>query len=248
MTVTIGAFSCTHLTAQPFGYEGDARQGLTSRFWSISGLLTKTQWTALLSVYDTWRDARIQDQDTALSGAIGTTVSLTADGFGQSWSSVACWFVSAPAGEQLGAYVQASFTLVDATQALAVLLREQEKGRQSEEASRPAYGTLTLGSCTLTLIEEPVGYQDAPNLQLTAGGRHYVQGPLAATKLRKVVGTTTSAGWSALQTWYEAIVQTTPAAGTYWPISPPEATGEVIIDGGAKATRYTVNLTQALVR
>ena len=59
---------------------------------------------------------------------------------------------------------------------------------------------------------------------------------------------TTAAGWAALQTWYEAIVQTTPAAGTYWPISPPEATGEVIIDGGAKATRYTVTMTQALVR
>lgn len=248
MTVTIGAFSCSVLSAQPFGYDGDARDGLTARKWTIQGLLTAAQWTALIGEYDTWRNSRIQDQDTLASGTVGTTVSLTAQGFGQSWSNVACWFAAAPSGSQVGAYVEASVELVDATQALAVLLRGLEKGRQNTEATVPAYGTLTLGSCTLTLIEEPVGYQEAPALQLTAGGRHYVQGPLAATKTRKIRGTTDSAGWTALQAWYEAIVQTTPAAGTYWPVSAPEASGEVIISGGVKATRYTVTLTQALVR
>ena len=43
MTLTIGAFSTNALTAQPFGYEGDARQGLTARKWTISGLVTKAQ-------------------------------------------------------------------------------------------------------------------------------------------------------------------------------------------------------------
>lgn len=248
MTVTIGGFSCSVLTAQPFGYDGDARDGLTARKWAVQGLLTATQWTTLLSVYDTWRNARLTDPDTLSSASVGTTVSLTAQGFGQSWSGVACWFIAPPSGTQVGAYVEATVELIDATQALAVLLRGLEKGRQNQEATIPTYGTLTLGGCTLTLIEEPVGYQETPALQLTAGGRHYVQGPLAATKTRKVVGTTDSAGWTALQTWYEAIVQTTPAAGTYWPVSAPEASGEVIITGGAKATRYTITLTQALVR
>ena len=248
MTVTIGAFSCSLLTAQPLSYEGDARDGLTSRSWTITGLLTAAQWVSLQGIYNTWRDARLQDQDTLLSGTIGTTVSLSADGFGQSWSSIACWFTDAPTGEQLGAYVQASFRLVDANQALAVLLREQEKSRQQGEATTGTYGTLTRGSCTLTLTAQPVAYQEAPNLQLTAGGRHYVQGPLAATKLQRVEGYTTSAGWTALQSWYEAIVQTTPAAGTYWPIEPPQATATVIIDAGVKATRYTVTMTEALVR
>lgn len=248
MTVTIGAFSCSVLTAQPFGYEGEARDGLTARKWLVQGLLTSSQWTSLLSVYDTWRNARISDADTLSSGVVGTTVSLTADGFGQSWSSVACWFSAAPSGNQIGAYVEASIELVDATQALAVLLRGQEKGRQNSEALVPAYGTLTLGGCTLTLIEEPVGYQESPSLQLTAGGRHYVQGPYGATKTRKIVGTTDGAGWTALQAWYESITLATPAAGTYWPVTVPEARGEVIITGGAKATRYTVSMTQALVR
>lgn len=248
MTVTISGFSCNALTAQPFGYDGDARQGLTARKWLISGLLTSTQWTALLTVYDTWRNSRISDADTLSSGVIGTTVSLTAQGFGQSWSGIDCWFNAAPSANQVGAYVEASFELVDATQALAVLLREAEKGRQNSEASIPSYGTLTLGGCTLTLIEEPVGYQEAPTLQLTAAGRHYVQGPFGATKLRKIVGTTDGAGWTALQSWYEAQIAATPAVGSYWPVSAPEATAEVIITGGAKATRYTINLTQALVR
>lgn len=248
MTVTINGFSCNALTAQPFGYDGDARQGLTARRWLISGLLTSAQWTALLTVYDTWRNSRISDPDTLSSGAIGTTVSLTAQGFGQSWSGIDCWFSAAPSAGQVGAYVEASFELVDATQSLAALLREAEKARQNSEASLPNYGTLTLGSCTLTLIEQPVGYQEAPTLQLTAAGRHYVQGPFGATKLRKVVGTTDAAGWAALQSWYEGQAAATPAVGTYWPVSPPEATAEVIITGGAKATRFTINLTQALVR
>ena len=248
MTVTIGAFSCSLLTAQPLSYEGDARAGLTARSWTVAGLLTAAQWVALQGVYNAWRDTRITDEDSLLSGTVGTTVSLSADGFGQSWTSVACWFTEAPTGEQLGAYVQASVRLVDANQALAVALWEQEKARQQGEAVTGFYGTVTRGSCTLTLTAQPVGYQEAPNLQLTAGGRHYVQGPLAATKLQQLEGITTAAGWTALQTWYEAIVQTTPAAGTYWPISPPEATASVIIDGGIKATRYTVRMTEALVR
>ena len=35
MTVTIGSATVDILTAQPFGYEGDARDGLTARRWLI---------------------------------------------------------------------------------------------------------------------------------------------------------------------------------------------------------------------
>ena len=129
MTLTIGAFSTNALTAQPFGYEGDARQGLTARKWTVAGLVTKAQWASLLSVYDTWRDLRITDSDTLLSGSVGNTVSFTGTGFGQTWTAISCWFTAPPSATPAGVYLDASCELVDATQALAVLLREQEKQR-----------------------------------------------------------------------------------------------------------------------
>lgn len=136
MTITIGTFTCDLLTVQPMGYEGEARNGLTARAFQISGLLTPAQWQSLLGAYNGWRNTRINDQDTLLSKAVGTTIALTVAANGVSVSALPCWFVEAPTGEQTGAYVSTSVTLVDAAQALAVLLREQElaKERQIAEA------------------------------------------------------------------------------------------------------------------
>ena len=265
MTVTIGAFTCNLLTVQPFGYEGEARTGLTARTFVISGLLTPTQWQSLLSVYNTWRDTRITDADTISSGVVGTTISLTANANGVSVTSLPCWFADPPNGEQTGAYISASVTLVDAAQALAVLLREQEKSRQSTEATLPSFGSwfivtgtpdkivpsLTGGetaAATIVLIADPVTYQDGPTLGLTTTGAHVLQGPLTATKVRRIQGTTSSASWAVIQTWYEEVVASIPAVNSYFPISPPTATGEIIISAGAKSTRYTVSFDLALVK
>ena len=249
MTVSIGAFTCSTLLAQPFGYEVTAVQdGLTARRWLVSGLLTTAQWSSLLSVYNTWRDARLLDADTLSSATVGTTVSLTASANGLSWSGIGCWFTSAPTGEQAGVYISASCELVDATQALAVLLRETEKQRQRSEALTPSLGTVALGTATLTLLAPMETYQDTPQLQLTAAGGHYVSGPLTATRVRRIQGTTTSAGWTNVRSWYETSVAAVPALGAWYPISAPSATAEVIINAGVKETRYTVTVDVAEVK
>lgn len=131
MTITIGTFSCNTLTAQPFGYEGSAIDGTTSRAFQVSGLMTPTQWQALLSEYNTWRTARLADADTLFTGTTGTTVSLTISSTnGVSVTSLACWFRDPPQGKQVGTFIDASAVLVDAAQALAVLQREVIKGQQ----------------------------------------------------------------------------------------------------------------------
>lgn len=136
MTITIGTFSCNTLTAQPYGYDGEAQRGLTARAFRISGLLTRSEWSSLLSVYDGWRNTRINDEDSLKSQSVGTTVSLSSTAAnGVSFSNVACWFAEAPSGEQLGAYVSASAVLVDAAQALAALLRERELAKEQELAA-----------------------------------------------------------------------------------------------------------------
>jgi hypothetical protein len=246
--VTIGSFSAASLTAQPFGYEGEARTGLTARKWVISGLLTTAQWASLCGVYDTWRDLRITDADTLQSGTVGNTVALTAAGFGQTWTSVACWFTNPPSANPAGSYLDATVELVDANQALAVLLREQEKSRQNSEALVPSFGTITLGTVTLTPLEPPDGYTDTPQPQLSAGGRHYFTGPLGATATRRIRANVNATDYGTLRTWFEAQVVTRPASGVWYPINFPPPTAEVIITGGAKSTRYTVEIELVFTR
>jgi hypothetical protein len=248
MTITIGAFSCNYLTAQPFGYEGEARSGLTARTFQISGLLTPVQWQSLVSVYNNWRDTRLTDQDTALSGVVGTTIALTASANGVSVSALPCWFAEAPSGEQTGAYISASVTLVDAAQALAVLLREQEKSRQNSEATIPSLGTITLtrasGTSPIITLTKPMDTrQDGPSVALTATGTSYVTGPLTAHKVRQVEGFLTTGTFDNVLSWYDETIAAVPAATSYFPVTAPTATAEVIISGGVKSTRYTVQLT-----
>jgi len=241
--VTIGTLSIDrNLAAQPFGYdETNTRQGLTARKWQVSGLLTKTQWQALVSVYEAWRDARIDDPDSVVAQDVGTTINLTASTNGQSWISVPCWFSTAPSAEQVGIYLQASCELVDANQALAVALRSQEIGNDD----RPALGTFTLGGVVLTLLKPPETYQDVPQLALTTTGRSYISGPLAATKVYQVEGTTNAPGWAGIQTWFEAAVQARPSTGDLFPISAPSASAANRIEGGLKVIEYTVSVSVA---
>ena len=248
MTITIGGFTCSFLTAQPFGYEGEARTGLTARTFAISGLLTPAQWQSLLSEYNSWRTTRITDADTALSGVVGTTVALTVAANGVSVSALACWFTDAPNGEQAGAYISASVTLIDAAQALAVLLREQEKSRQSSEAQLPSLGTVTLTRASgvspiITLTKPMLTRQDGPTVALTATGVSYVTGPLVAHKVRDIEGYLTTGTFDNVLSWFDETIAAVPAAATWFPISAPTSTAEVIIDGGVKATRTSVTLT-----
>jgi hypothetical protein len=242
MTISIGAFTTSKLLAQPFGYEeATTRNGLTARRWTLSGLLTASEWQSLLSVYNTWRDARIQDADSVAANSVGTTVSLTASANGITWSGIACWFAVAPSGTQAGPYISASVELVDAAQALQVALRQREKAKSAED--RPALGTFTLGGCTLTLLRPPVTYQDVPQMQLTAAGTSYLTGPLTATKVYALEGETDASGWSALQSWFESTIGTTPAAGAYFPLGAPTATAANDVVNGLKVITYTVTLS-----
>ena len=248
MTITIGGFTCQTLTAQPFGYEGDARTGLTARTFQISGLLTPAQWQSLVSVYNTWRDTRITDADTLSSGVVGTTVALTINANGLSVTALACWFAEAPSGEQAGAYINASLTLVDSAQALAVLLREQEKSRQGTEAETPSLGTITFtraaGTSPIVTLTAPMDTrQDGPTVALTATGTSYVTGPLVAHKIRNVEGYISTGSFDNLLSWYDETIAAVPAASSYFPISAPTATAEVVVSGGVKSTRYSVTLT-----
>lgn len=253
MTVTIGTATFGNLIAQPFGYEEtDTKAGLTARSWNISGLLTPAEWLDLLDAYDGWRDLRIQDADTATSLVVGTTIDFSGTGpGGLSWTNVDCWFSSAPVAEQSGAYLSVSVSLVDANEALQVILKQQEESETTAEEELPDFGTINIGGVVLTLTKVKESYNQGPQLQLTATGSHYVTGPLVVEKIKDIEGyfdtATYANGWSSIRSWYESQIVATPLSGSDFPISPPSATAEKKIVNGVNTTRYTISIQLGVV-
>jgi hypothetical protein len=259
MTVTIGTFSTNALIAQPFGYEGDARTGLTARTFQISGLLTPAQWQALVTEYNNWRNLRILDQATKASGVVGTTVNLTiTPANGLSVTSLPCWFVDPPSGDQAGAYVSTSATLVDAAQALQVVLREEEKSTQEGDAPTLFYTSATTGnsisnSATLPsssgkswivrVTEYVQGRENAPSYAFTALGTTYVTGALVSHNTAQYSGYIVHGDPDDLLATYDAKIAITPVPDSVVMARPPEFRYENIVSGGVRVTRYPVTFT-----
>lgn len=247
MTITINQFTTSRLLAQPYSYDAtETKDGLTARAWRFNGLLTATEWQQLLLTYDNWRNLRITDPDSVASNSIGTTVTVSSAANGLAINNAQCWFLDSPSGEQRGSYIDASCALVDAEQALQVALRKKEKDKKAEDL--PDLGTFTIGACTITLRRPPETYQDIPSLLPTAGGNHYVQGPLTATKVMNIEGETDALGWTALQSWFETTVTQRPTPGSYFPTSAPIADAKSDVVNGLKVTTYTVSISLGVVK
>lgn len=254
MTVQIDSLEFGNLISQPFGYGGDsAQQGRTYKQWAVAGLLTPAEWASLIGIYDSWRDLRIADPTPQtvdefgapipVSGQLGTTIPFSFAGpGGTSWVDVDCWFVDPPAGAQAGEFISVAFTVADALQA-----REVELDAQEEEAAdeQPDLGTFTLNGAVLTLLRVPDTYDNLPELQMTAAGRHYVTGSTSVVKVKEIEGTTDAAGWALIRQWYEQTVVATPGVGDYFPIATPSASAEYKVVDGQKIVQYTVTLSLA---
>jgi hypothetical protein len=234
-----------YLQAQPIGYaEAETEQGLTARRFTVAGLCTPAQWVTCCSVFDAWQAAKIQESPTLASRAVGATVALTCAAHGRSVTSLACWFTGAPAGETVegGVWVKVSFSLIDATQQLAVLLRQNEKGRLGGDAFTPSYGTITLGATTLALLEQPEGYEDGPSLEPTSTGGFVARGPLVVSEVRNVKGVTDASGWTAVQSWFKSTIAARPGASDFWPVGELGLERDKIVSSGAVVERYIVSV------
>jgi len=241
--ITIGAANFPTLTAQPFGYEEtDTRAGLTARKWAVTGLLKPSEWLTLLTAYDGWRDLRILDAPTSTSGVVGTTINLSGKGAGSTtWTNIPCWFIGAPQAEQNGRYLSVSVELVDAAQALAVILRQKET--ESEQDDLPNLGTVALGSAIVTLTKPMLSRRDGPDVALTTTGVSYITGPFRAHTIRDIEGRITTGTFDDVLAWYDTTISSRPATGAYFPVTAPTASAEDIIVDGVKVTRFTVQVT-----
>ncbi|MFZ9061272.1 MAG: hypothetical protein ACO218_08630 [Steroidobacteraceae bacterium] len=248
MSITVGGLTIRALKGLPFAHSGDSLSGRTARRWPVDCILSPADWLTLDGIYTTWRTARLADQDTMVSLAVGSTVSTSGQIWGLSWSNVPAWFSSPPIPTAAGAMVGVSFELVDATQQLAVMLREQEIGTQVAD-NDSTYGTLSVGGLTLNLTAEAPGFDGGPSMELAATGTHVIRGPLLATKVRRVQGWThTAAADDTIRAWFESTIATTPAVGDWFPVSPPQVEQTPVIVNGARVTRFTISLELRQVR
>jgi hypothetical protein len=244
MSVTVGGVVLKNLQAQPLGYDQTAiTGGVTARQWSIQGLVTGAEWISILGVYDTWRNAKIQEDPATASKVLGTTVSFTGKGYGgQVWTNIACWFNAAPSGSQAGSMVSVSFGLVDATQALQVIVK-QAADEEAEASQDINYGTITLGGVVVTFLEDPDVFVDVPGVDLTAAGKHYATGPLVVSEGLNVRGEIIGTAKTQLRNWFRGAAQASPVPGQYWPTSPPVFRGVNKIVSGNTVLHYEVTLS-----
>jgi hypothetical protein len=248
MSITVGSLTIKALRDVPFAHDGDALSGRTVRKFPVSAILTPADWLTLNGIYTTWRTARLADPDTMVSLAIGSTVNTSGTIWGMTWTNVAAWFSVPPVPTSVGAMVGVTFELVDATQQLAVMLREQEIGTQVADNDN-TYGTLTIGTLTLNLTAEAPGFEDGPTMELAGTGTHVIRGPLMATKVRRVEGwTNVAAADDTIRAWYETAISTTPAVNDWFPVSPPEVEQVPVIVAGVRVTRFLISLELRQVR
>jgi hypothetical protein len=241
MSVSIGSFSASLLQAQPFGYaEKETERGRTARAWNVEGLVLRSAWADLLSEYEDWQAAKFAEDDPIETGVVGATVLFSGTAEGISWTNVPCWFTSTPAAENAGpSYVKVSCTVVDAAQQLAIDLLDQESDDGDPDQD---YGTYSLGGVTLTLLQDPFGYEDAPSPQLAATSGDEMVGPRTARRILDIRGWTSSAGaWATIRAWYEAEAAATPADGAYFPVSLGRLERDRKVIGGAPVDRYIIS-------
>ena len=241
-------YTFPNLTEHPYGYdEVDVRRGRAARRWALSGIVNREDGATIAGLYAAWNAVKILEDDPVLTGAVGATVGLTGAAPGFAWASaVPCWFASAPSIVMAGMFCRVSTTLVDASQSLAILLRQGEE--EAEQAAQLSLGTLTFGGATVNLTARPDGFTDLPALALTPGGRHVITGPLAPTETRRVQGWVTAANLALLETWLKTTTSASPSTGGWFPTEWSEPVARRRADGGTIGTYYDVSFAVTKIR
>lgn len=241
------SFTFPNLTAHPLTFRTtDASRGQVAEALTLTGLLKASQVATFKGIWQAWRDARLPQEPPERTGVTGATVTVTASGPGFSWSSRAAWFDDAPSFEAVGALIRVTASLVDANQALAVILRGLEESEEETEALN--LGTLTLGGVTINLTARPDGLQGLPQAELSPAGIHVITGPMQVEEVREVRGWVTAASIGTLETWVKTTAAATPAVNAWFPTDWQTPTARLKRNAGAISTVYDVGLTLLKIR
>lgn len=250
ITISYGgsSFSYPNLAEHPLTFDAtDARRGKVAEGLTASGLLLADQADALLGLWRAWNAARLPEDAPELTGVVGATVAVSGRGPGFDWSTPrACWFSEAPQISQQGVFSRVVVSVVDATQALAVILREQEEA--AEQTNPLNLGTLVLGGATINLTARPDDLEGLPQLKLNPAAAHVITGPLALQEVRQVEGWVTEAHITLLETWVKTTIATTPAANSWFPTAWSRPVAVMRANGGVLGRTYDIGLTLVKIR
>lgn len=241
-------YTFPNLTDHPVGWEeNDTRRGRAARQWSLTGIVSREDAKTISDMFNAWTAARLPEGDPKETGEIGTTIALTGEAPGFQWlTAVPCWVVSAPTIQMAGGACRVSIILVDAEEALAILLAEKEDENTQEEELE--LGTLTFGGAVINLKARPNGYTDLPSIALNPSGRHVITGPLGATEILRVEGWVNAANLSLLEEWVEDTTIATPNAGAYFLTEWSEPVADKRVQNGVMDIYYDVSFTVTKIR
>jgi hypothetical protein len=245
ITISYGGTSFTfpNITEHPYGYEeGDVRRGRSVRRWQVNGIVRPADAAVVTGIFEAWSAAKFSEDDPIRTGTVGATVAFSGSSPGYTWSTpVPCWFVGAPSLPLAGAYVRLSFTLADAAQSLAALLRQGEE--EAEQFDALGLGTRTFGGAVVYLTADPSDLIDLPSVSLSPGERHIISGPLTPTEIERIQGYVTAAHKTTLETWLKTTTATSPATGAWFPIEWTQPVIRRRANAGTIANFYDVAFT-----
>lgn len=242
------AYTFPNLVDHPVGWEeNETRRGRAARQWSLTGIVSREDAKTISDLFNSWTAARLPEGDPKETGEIGTTVDLTGDSPGFSWSTaVKCWITTAPSIQMAGCLCRVSMVLVDAEEALAILLAEKEDENTKEEELE--LGTLTFGSAIVNLKAYPYGYADLPVPALNPSGKHIITGSLSLTNILKVQGWVDAANLVLLKEWAEDTASATPSTNDYFLTEWSEPVADKRVQNGLMDIYYDVSFTVVIIK
>lgn len=248
LTYSTHTYTFPNLADHPVGWEEtETTRGRVARQWAISGVVTREDAKKISDMFRAWQAARIADGDPNETGLVGVTAGFTGEAPGFAWTTaVPVWFSSAPQIQMAGAFCRVSLSVVDAAEALAVLLAQKEDEVEDEDVLE--LGTITFGSAVVNLRARPDGFTDLPTIALNPSGKHIVTGPLKLTKTLRIEGWVDEINLPLLEAWAETNTNTTPATNSYFLTEWSEPVADKRVQNGVMDIYYDVNFTVTKIR
>ena len=246
MSVTINGNIFDNLVEVPLRYDADnVIAGLSARRWEYTGLLTPIEFTTLIGLYQTWRDAKILEEDPATSLVVGTTITVDVAGTGGD-TGVLCWFDSPPEGVAVGKYIQTSFGVVDALEKIELLSTEESGEDDNDERLAALLGTYTYGGVVINLTSPTNTFRQNFEAEFTLAGQHYITGTFQVEDIVNVSGYFDTddypTGVADINTQHETDASGSITNGQLVGIQPPTFTPTVIKKAGVDVIRYSVSI------
>lgn len=242
------SYTFPNLSDHPVGWEeSDVQRGRVARHWAISGIVSREDAATISDLFRAWQADRILDGDPKETGIIGVTVDFTGEAPGFEWTtSIPCWFVSAPQIQMAGIFCRVSLTVVDAEEALAILLAEVEDETKDEDVLQ--LGTFVFGGAVVNLTQRPEGFTDLPGVALNSSGRHVITGALNLTQILRIEGWVDGSNLPLLEQWAEDVTSLTPTQGDYFLTEWSEPKADKRVQNGVMDIYFDVNFTVTKIR